>query len=432
MNTIARRALRSALVAGGLLAAVTDDAQQTLDAIAAVDVPAAVETVTGAEALVDDAVEDGALDAVTEAVSDVAAGADEALGTDPVLESTVDAVTGPDGVADDVLGADAPSGGTSDALVEEVVEDLDTTASDLLAGDLPAVNDDLTGEDGLVDDAVEDGAPDSLVSRVTDVAGAADDTLGTGGSLEGFVEVIAGQEGWLDDLLGADLPTTGTSDELLEYVVADLNQITGDAIDLRVGSMIGGVVLDEGLFDDLFENQVTVTVPEPGDGTTDPGDGTTDPGDGTTDPGDGTTDPGAGTTDPGDGTTDPGDGTTDPGDGTTPPGTGTTPPGDGSTGPLAPGSGLGGSRPSASASAGGIRLPAALVALVSAGLADRAGTAAATATATATDVTRVAAVVQALPRTGADDADLLVVAGLLLALGAVSTTARRRWERTRA
>lgn len=395
-----------------LVDALAQDVQQTLDAAAQLDVPAVAESVTGSDALVDDAIEDGALDAVTQTLSGVAAGVDDTVGTVPVVQDTVDAVTGPDGLADDVLGADAPSAGTSDALVESVLEDVDTTVTDALAGDLHAVNDDLLAPDGLVDDAIEDGAIDSVTETVAGVAAGADSALGTGNSLEGFVEVIAGQEGILDDILGADDPTTGTTDELLEYVTGDLNQITDDLIDLRAGSMIGGVVLDDGLFDDLFEDPIAITIPDPGDGTTDPGDGTTDPGDGTTDPGDGTTGPGDGSTDPGTGTTDPGDGSGGPGAGV-PAGPGGTP---------GAGSGGGGGRLPATAATGGIRLPAGLVPET----AGRPGTVASDASTSARAL--VPTVVSALARTGAD-AGLPLTAGLLLLLGILLTGMRRRWHR---
>ncbi len=222
MNTIVRRALRTALVTGGLV--VAGLAGATAAQAAEGDV---LDLVLGTDTSVDVPLSD-----VTEELPDVSL--ETPLDLPPIstelVEATVEAVAGDGGLVDSVVGADAPTDTTTDDLVDAAVQDAANTLEEAAALDVPAVAESVTSEDALVDDALEDGALDDVTEAVSDVAAAADDALGTDDLVQDTVDAVTGPEGLADDVLGADAPADGTSDALIESVVDDVDSTTSDLL----------------------------------------------------------------------------------------------------------------------------------------------------------------------------------------------------------
>ncbi|MCP2264168.1 hypothetical protein ACFQHV_20595 [Promicromonospora thailandica] len=184
-----------------------------------------------------------------------------------LLTGTVDAVVGDDGVVDTTL-----------------TQVTDTVGQVTKKGG--AVDDTVTGVTGVVDSvAGQDGAVDDVVTGVTGARGEAStpavksgDAKAGGpvedvvGGVTGAVTALAGENGAVDDVLGADGPEQGVTDNLPSEIIDDVGSIGENLGGGDVPGAIGGVGGDGGLVDDLLESPTYADNPGGGD-PGDPGDG---------------------------------------------------------------------------------------------------------------------------------------------------------------
>ncbi|MCA5891896.1 hypothetical protein LEP48_00835 [Isoptericola sp. NEAU-Y5] len=273
MHTYVRRALRTALVTGGLVVAGAGMAHA---AEGDVDRPV-VDLTVGEDTSVD-----LNLSEVTEEASDAELDTPVDLpevDTAPV-EKVVDAAVGAEGVVDDVAGTDEPSGTTTDDLVDTVAQDVGDTVADVQAGDVEAVVADVVADDGIVDDAVEDGAADAVedgaADAVADGAGAGealdqtveevsdtvsetgaavDDVAGSGTAVQDTLDGLVGEDGLVDDVVGADVPEDGVTDRAVEAALDDVEATVEALAAGDVDQVVDEVVAPEGLLDDVLEDQ---------------------------------------------------------------------------------------------------------------------------------------------------------------------------------
>ncbi|WP_415803660.1 hypothetical protein, partial [Isoptericola cucumis] len=231
------------------------DVDEVVMLLMAGDLPGVVGGVTAEDALVDDVLEDQGLDPVLGDVVDATGPVDDVLGTDPLVQDVADGLVGEDGVVDDVVGADGPEGGVTDEAVEHAVADVDEVVMLLMAGDLPGVVGGVTAEEGLVDDVLEDQGLDPVLGDVVDASGTVDDVLGTEPLVQDTVDGLVGEDGVVDDVVGADGPEGGVTDELVESVVEDADQTVGDLVEGDLGGVVDSVTAEDGLVDDVLEDQ---------------------------------------------------------------------------------------------------------------------------------------------------------------------------------
>lgn len=223
------RALPSALVAGGLILA------GATSATAADDTP--VEHSTG--------------------------------GLGGLLTGTVDSVVGKDGAVDSTLNQ------VSDT-VEQVTKE-EGAVDDTVKG-VTGVVDSAVGKDGAVEDVVKGvaGSGTSAASDQVVATKAAAPSPNAGGPVEdvlngvsGAVNAVAGENGAVDDVLGADAPEQGVTDNLPAEIINDIGSIGENVGNADVPGTIGAVAGPDGAVDDLLESPSYASNP----GGSNPGDG---------------------------------------------------------------------------------------------------------------------------------------------------------------
>ncbi|WP_369374902.1 hypothetical protein AB1046_10130 [Promicromonospora sp. Populi] len=195
-------------------------------------------------------------------------------GLGDVLTGTVDAVVG--------------KGGAVDSTLKQVTE----TVGQVTKED-GALDDTVKGVTGVVDSvAGKDGAVDDVVSGVTGSASApavedAPETRANEGGpvedvvsgLSGAVNAVAGEDGAVDDVLGADAPTRGLTDNLVGELIDDVGSVGENLGNGDVPGTIGTVTGEDGIVDDLLESPGSGGPGDPGN-PGNPGDpGTPGPGD---------------------------------------------------------------------------------------------------------------------------------------------------------
>ncbi|MEU4365599.1 hypothetical protein [Promicromonospora sp. NPDC023987] len=233
------RALPSALVAGGLIIA------GATSATAADESPNAEQSTGGLGGLLTGTVEsvagkDGAVDTTLNQVSDTV---EQVTKKDGALDDTVRGVTG---VVDSAAG--------KDGAVEDVVKGV--------TGGSSSASDEVVATKAAPASANAGGPVEDVVNGVT-----------------GAVNAVAGENGAVDDVLGADAPEQGVTDNLPAEIINDIGSIGENAGNVDVPGTIGSVAGPDGVVDDLLESPVYVSNPggeDPGDG----GPGGDDPGDG--------------------------------------------------------------------------------------------------------------------------------------------------------
>ena len=208
-----------------------------------------------------------------------------------LLTGTVESVVGKDGAVDTTLNQ------VSDT-VEQVTKK-DGAVDDTLRG-VTGVADSAAGKDGAVEDVVRGvtGGGASARSDEVVVAMAAPASANAGGPVKnvangvtGAVNAVAGEDGAADDVLGADAPEEGVTDNLPAEIINDIGSVGENVGNADVPGTVGVVAGPDGVVDDLLESPVYVSNPGGGD----PGDsGPDDGGPGGVDPGDGGWDDGSG------------------------------------------------------------------------------------------------------------------------------------------
>jgi hypothetical protein len=205
-----------------------------------------------------------------------------------LLTGTVDAVVGEDGAVNSTLNQVTETVGQvtkEDGAVDDTVKGV-TGVVDSVAGENGAVDDVVTGVTGGASNEVV--ATKAAPTAAND-GGPVEDVLG---GVTGAVNAVAGENGAVDDVLGADEPEQGVTDNVVSEIINDVGSIGENLGGGNVPGVIGDVGGEDGVVDDLLESPSYANNPggeDPGDGG--PGDG--GPGDGG--PGDGT--PGGGSDD---------------------------------------------------------------------------------------------------------------------------------------
>lgn len=221
------RALPSVIVAGGLLVA------GTMSATAADDTPTAGQSQGGLGGLLTDTV-------------------DAVVGEDGVVDSTLNQVT-------DTVGQVTKKDGAVDDTVQGVTGVVDSVA----------------GRDGAVDDVVkgvtgggggEASTPALKSDSAANAGGPVEDVVG---GVTGAVTSVAGEGGAVDDVLGADGPEQGVTDNLPAEIIDDVGSIGENLGSGDLPGVIGGVGGPDGVVDDLLESPTYASNP----GGEDPGDG---------------------------------------------------------------------------------------------------------------------------------------------------------------
>lgn len=220
-----RRALPSALVAGGLLVA-------------------------------------GAMSASAAEESSASSTEQSTCGLGGVLSGTVDAVLGDGGAVDSTL----------DQVTDTVgqVTKKDGALDDTVKGVTGAV-DSVAGKDGAVDDVVQGvtgSGADEPAAPVAADPGPVEDVVG---GVSGVVNAVAGENGAVDDVLGADGPERGLTDNLPAELIDDVGSIGENVGNGDIPGTIGAVAGPDGVVDDLLESPSSGGPGGPGG--SDPGDG---------------------------------------------------------------------------------------------------------------------------------------------------------------
>lgn len=201
-----------------------------------------------------------------------------------LLTDTVDAVVGEDGAVNSTLNQVTETVGQvtkEDGAVDDTVKGV-TGVVDSVAGQDGAVDDVVTGVTGgaTSDDVV---ATKAATTSAND-GGPVEDVLG---GVTGAVNAVAGENGAVDDVLGADAPEQGVTDSLPSEIINDVGSIGENLGGGDVPGTIGAIGGQDGVVDDLLESPSYASNPgggDPGDGGPGgPGDG----GDGDGDSGDG-------------------------------------------------------------------------------------------------------------------------------------------------
>jgi hypothetical protein len=185
-----------------------------------------------------------------------------------LLTGTVDSVVGQDGAVDSTLNQ------VSDT-VEQVTKK-DGAVDDTVKG-VTGVVDSAAGKDGAVEDVVK-GVTGSGASASDEVVAtkAAPASANAGGPVEdvvngvtGAVNAVAGENGAVDDVLGADEPEQGVTDNLPAEIINDIGSIGENVGNADVPGTVDAVAGPDGVVDDLLESPAYASNP----GGSDPGDG---------------------------------------------------------------------------------------------------------------------------------------------------------------
>jgi hypothetical protein len=191
------------------------------------------------------------------------------------LTGTVDAVLGDDGAVDSTL----------DQVTDTVgqVTKKDGALDDTVQGVTGAV-DSVAGEDGAVDDVVQgvtrsaaaEPAAEPDAGPVAADRGPVEDVVG---GVTGVLNAVAGENGAVDDVLGADRPERGLTDDLPAELIDDVGSIGENVGRGDLPGTIGAVAGPDGVVDDLLESPSSGG-PGGGPGGGGSGDGGSDDGDG--------------------------------------------------------------------------------------------------------------------------------------------------------
>lgn len=186
-----------------------------------------------------------------------------------LLTGTVDSVVGQDGAVDSTLDQ------VSDT-VEQVTKK-DGAVDDTVRG-VTGVVDSAAGKDGAVEDVVQ-GVTGSRASAPSDevvATKAAPASPNAGGPVEdvvngvtGAVNAVAGENGAVDDVLGADAPEQGVTDNLPAEIINDIGSIGENVGNADVPGTVEAVAGPDGVVDDLLESPAYTSNPGgggPGDG----------------------------------------------------------------------------------------------------------------------------------------------------------------------
>ncbi|MFD2792653.1 hypothetical protein ACFS27_03735 [Promicromonospora vindobonensis] len=178
-----------------------------------------------------------------------------------LLTGTVDSVVGKDGAVDSTLNQ------VSDT-VEQVTKK-DGAVDDTVRG-VTGVVDSAAGKDGAVEDVVK-GVTGSRTSAPSDevvATKAAPASANSGGPVEdvvngvtGAVNAVAGENGAVDDVLGADAPEQGVTDNLPSEIIDDIGSIGENVGNADVPGTVGAVAGPDGVVDDLLESPAYASNP---------------------------------------------------------------------------------------------------------------------------------------------------------------------------
>ncbi|MFC8797479.1 hypothetical protein ACFT2C_07080 [Promicromonospora sp. NPDC057138] len=190
-----------------------------------------------------------------------------------LLTDTVDAVVGEDGAVDSTLNQVTDTVGQvtkEDGAVDDTVKGV-TGVVDSVAGKDGAVDDVVSGVTGGASDASDDVVTTKAATPSANDGGPVEDVLG---GVTGAVNAVAGENGAVDDVLGADGPEQGVTDNVASEIINDVGSIGENLGSGDVPGVIGGAAGEDGVVDDLLESPSYASNP----GGEDPGDGGGDDG----------------------------------------------------------------------------------------------------------------------------------------------------------